>query len=457
MPSKGFIASAANKKYLAINILLVTNAFVWYYLIIEILKSIVQNAQISQSTAVIIWSLHFAGIAVSALIGASLANRIKNRSKFLIFWMILGMTISFISILADLTSVSSIAVLSLLFGVSLGLGMPSCMGYFTESVTVEKRGLIGGIIFCLSCLIIVALGLIASGNVGTQTIILTGWRLLGLAIFLGFIIYYPVKEKLAKSSSLTYKTLLNQRVFLLYLIPWLLFSLIDYLTIPLQTSIIQNMQANSINIPSVEVLRSIENVLGAIFAVLGGFLADLIGRKRVSIFGFAMLGLSYSVLGIFPENPLSWYFYTVVDGIAMGVLFVIFVLTIWADLSHGVSSEKYYAMGVLPFFISYFLRLVEGTYIVEAIPSVAIFSLTAFLLFLAVLPLVYAPETLPEKHFKDRDLKSYIDKAQRIVNKEQEKNNKKLKNEGRSEQEEQPTEKNNEEYEKAKQLAEKYY
>jgi len=38
-------------------------------------------------------------------------------------------------------------------------------------------------------------------------------------------------------------------------------------------------------------------------------------------------------------------------------------------------------------------------------------------LFLAVLPLVYAPETLPEKQMKDRELKNYIDKAQRVKEK----------------------------------------
>ena len=417
MPLDRFLASVANNKDIAIAILLVTNAFVWYYFIIITLQTIVQTTQVNQSTIWLIWTLHFAGIAFSALIAASLAKKIKNRSTFILFWMILGVVLSVISIWADLTSISSILALSLLFGVSLGLGMPSCMGYFTESVTVEKRGRIGGIIFLLSGLIIVALGLIAGGSIGVQTVILTGWRLFGLVVFLAFFISQPVKEKLEKSHTIGYKSLLNQRVFLLYLIPWLLFSLINYLTIPLQTSIIQNMQANSVNIPSVDYLRTIENMLMAIFAVIAGFLADFVGRKRLSIIGFAVLGLSYSLLGIFPENPLSWYFYTAVDGAAWGILFVIFVITIWGDLSYGLNSEKYYAVGVLPFFISYFLRLIAGNNIVATIPKEAIFSLTAFILFLAVLPLIYAPETLPEKQRKDRELKNYIDKAQRVKEK----------------------------------------
>jgi hypothetical protein len=49
-------------------------------------------------------------------------------------------------------------------------------------------------------------------------------------------------------------------------------------------------------------------------------------------------------------------------------------------------------------------------------------------LFLAVLPLVYAPETLPEKHMKERELKNYLDKAKKSLQRNQRKNpNKKKK------------------------------
>jgi hypothetical protein len=40
-------------------------------------------------------------------------------------------------------------------------------------------------------------------------------------------------------------------------------------------------------------------------------------------------------------------------------------------------------------------------------------SARAFFLFLAVLPLMYAPETLSEKKIKDRELKQYIEKAKK--------------------------------------------
>ncbi len=163
-------------------------------------------------------------------------------------------------------------------------------------------------------------------------------------------------------------------------------------------------------------------------AVLGGFFVDSIGRKRIAIAGFVLLGLGAAVLG-FSDNllkPISdllslgslFYFNAILDGIAWGFFFVLFVLTLWGDLSYSFSSEKFYALGVMPFFLSSLLERIVGQ---SENTSPAVFSLAAFLLFLAVLPLVYAPETLPEKIIKDNEMKTYLEKAQKMVMKTQKK------------------------------------
>ena len=170
------------------------------------------------------------------------------------------------------------------------------------------------------------------------------------------------------------------------------------------------------------------------------------------------LGIAYAVLGMAPTLVLGWYFHTAVDGIAWGLLLVLFVTTVWGDLSYEASSDKYYAMGVFPFFVSRFLPLAIPDEIVANITATTIFSFTAFFLFLAVLPLIYAPETLPEKVMKERELKIYLEKAQEIAAKAQQKEEK---------NEEAQEEKDNEcdvefrvpqeEAEEAEKLAEKYY
>ena len=74
------------------------------------------------------------------------------------------------------------------------------------------------------------------------------------------------------------------------------------------------------------------------------------------------------------------------------------------------------------------MQLLFAPYIANNIDSTTypttIFSFASVFLFLAVLPLIYAPETLPEKNMKERELKTYIKKAQQIAQKEEKKKEK---------------------------------
>jgi hypothetical protein len=67
--------------------------------------------------------------------------------------------------------------------------------------------------------------------------------------------------------------------------------------------------------------------------------------------------------------------------------------------------------------LSNFLRFIVGPFLVEAVPIYTVFSLASFFLFLSVVPLMYAPETLPEKRMKERELKSYVEKAKEVSEK----------------------------------------
>jgi MFS family permease len=430
-----------NSRRSLVSIILMTNAFVWYFFVINILKDIVETTKPDYLTTLLIWSVHFAGIVASAIVAATLASRLKGRTRFLTIWMIFGIVASAASVVVDKTSVLNVVILSLFLGVSLGMGMPSCMGYFTESIGIGKRGRVGGLILLLSGAGMFALGTAAGKAIDSQTLVLAGWRLSGLLLFL---LFERENEKNEKSKIVTYRSLFNRRPFILYLIPWIMFSLITYLTIPIQSTLVGKSAVDSMMV--------IESVLGGIFSLIGGFLSDVWGRKRVAIMGFATLGLGYSVLGIYPKELLSWYFYTVIDGVAWGMLYVVFVVTLWGDLSNDSKSDKFYAIGVSPFFISKFLQLTIGSEIAGAIAEEAIFSFTAFFLFLAVLPLVYAPETLPEKVMKDRDLKSYAQKALEKAQKEEKKKNKNA-----EEKEEETGSEESPEDEETRKLAEKYY
>jgi MFS family permease len=164
----------------------------------------------------------------------------------------------------------------------------------------------------------------------------------------------------------------------------------------------------------------VEPIVGTVFALVGGLFSDWIGRKKVVVFGFVALGLAYAVLGVATQTAFSQYFYIVIDGIAWGIFFVSFLLVLWGDLSSYTGGhEKYYAVGSIPFFIAYLMQYIAQPYI-KSIPIQApevSFSFASLFLFVAILPLVYAPETLPEKKIQERQMKKYIEEAKKRAKK----------------------------------------
>ncbi|UCF45025.1 MAG: hypothetical protein JSW44_04535 [Candidatus Bathyarchaeota archaeon] len=426
-----------------LSVFLVANAFIWYFFAARILEEVINNVAANYFVNLIMWSLHFAALILSTIVGVSLMKRIGRRKLFVV-WTMMG-TLSPLALLAkNFAQIPMTMLVSILFGVSLGLGMPNCMNYFTRLTRAENRGRHGGLIMFFSGLGLFSLGIINIGSNELSTAILVVWRLSGF-VFL-FLPKLPKKDD-ARGKNVSYGFVFGQRSFILYLIPWVMFSLVNYLSTPVQFNILGESQ--------VKFLIIIENALVGLFAVVGGFLLDYVGRKRIAIAGFVLLGLGFSVLGLYPESIASWYFYTVVDGIAWGILLVIFVISIWGDLSYNSSSDKFYAIGVLPFFISKFLQLTMGNFIAANVSPYALFSFTGFFLFLAVLPLIYAPETLPEKTMKKRELKKYIEKAQKEAAKAQKKEAETAQREDADAEVE--FEVNQEDFEEVLKEAEKYY
>ena len=388
-----------------VNIFLLSNALVWYAYAIDILQQSVSALKLDFLPNMLVWSIHFAALIASALVGVSLTKRLGGRIRFLAIWMILGTIASLAPIVVNVGEAWGVVTLCLVFGLSLGFGMPNCMGYYTSQVAVEKRGRIGGFIILFTGLGTVGLSLIAVDSIVLQAGILTLWRALSL-ILLAFI--KPTSESEQKGKAPSYRNVLNQRPFVLYFVPWIMFSLLNYLGTPVQQNILSPSMVYD--------LQLIGNAFLGVSAFIGGFFMDFVGRKRMAIIGFVILGLSCSVLGFFQETPI-WYFHTALNGISWGILYVLFVVTIWGDLSHGAPSDKYYALGVAPFFVSKFLELTINAQIVAVVNVSAIFSFLALFLFLAVLPLIYAPETLSEKVIKDIELESYLEKAKKIKEK----------------------------------------
>jgi hypothetical protein len=394
-------SSKINWKQFAPALVIVLNSFIWYSLTQIMFSNAINGLEVSGTERLILFTVYYVGTACSAILGPRLFRRALE--PCLALWMLAGIVMT-----ALLTTVPSNGTrlnipISFSLGVSVGIGLPSCLAYFADTTVVESRGTCGGITWGAAGIGILALAsLLGQFDLYTTFLVLATWRALGLGVFSLMAMRAGKIQRPRNPAS--YDSILHKRDVMLYLTPWIMLSLVNFTETPILEKVFGDFYF---------LVGFIEFALIGIFALVGGILADFVGRKRVIITGFVMLGIGYAVLGLFSGMPISWYLYTTCDGIAWGMFSSVFLITLWGDLAADREKEKYYVLGGLPFLLAGFLAIIIEPY-VDFIGSATAFSLASFFLFLAVLPLMYAPETLPEKEIRDRELKDYMERAKKV-------------------------------------------
>lgn len=399
-------------KNAVVNIVVVANALIWYFYTFDYLSAVISsNFPEVPNSEVIIFGVNFLAVATTALLSPFIIYRIKRRITFILYWMLAGCILSLMLFGINITSFQTLIVFSILIGAYFGLGMPTCLGYFAAATEAGNRARLGGVTFLFTFL-----GLFLSFAIGIEGIMLSAIILAFIksAGLLMLLLLKPDEKQIGQDERLSYNSIFTSRPFLLVFIPWLMFSIVNYTAIPMVNEIGDKLEIIWGSLVGLSPI--IENATAGLFAVVFGFFADFIGRKRLLLAGFSLLGLGYAVLGMGlgmgSTNIYAWWFYTIADGVAWGVFFTIFIMTIWGDLAHGQSSEKYYAIGSLPYLFSTFMRFFMPDF-TSGLSENLVFSFASFFLFIAVLPLIYAPETLPEKKIKERELKGYLEKAKK--------------------------------------------
>ncbi|MGE5575437.1 MAG: MFS transporter, partial [Ignavibacteria bacterium] len=321
---------------------------------------------------------------------------------------------------------------------------------------------IGGITFLIFGATFAFSGFLAIDSVLILSIILAIVRIVGLVVFHLTQVNETQGKPPKELEKAKYRKILTNKSFILYFVPWLMIVLVNFLTVPIQEQVYPAYPSPG----NFSQLNALENVVIAIAAVFSGFIADKMGRKRLSIIGFVMLGIGYAVIGLsyttipnvtvnLTEMQYPCIIFTITDGIAWGIFSVLFLFTIWGDIGQNQISDKLYFLGALPYISSYFMQQLFAT--TQKLAPSTIFTFSSVFLFLAVLPLLYAPETLPEKVMKDRDLQSYIEKAKKKAQEDSMKAHKKEKALREQSNEEVQGSTSNKEYDDAVKLAEKYY
>jgi MFS family permease len=405
---KKTLSSVISQKEFQAMFMLIFNSFSWYFPLFFFLTDTVEYMQLGYTQLLTVFGLHYAAIAIFAFLGNLLAER-YGRNRLLSLWIFIGVGASASMFLLNPAQEGMLYFTSFCLGISLGLGFPSCLAFFADHSTVGSKGLFGGITFALTFLGICLLGFMTTlTDFATSVLIFTLWRLAGLLFF-----FYLKPEEKINQTKISYFRILRQKSLILYFIPWIMFCLVNFFEVPFfDTQLQQHYLGTNLSY----VISIGEFGIGAISALVGGYLSDIIGRKRLIIAAYVIVGIGYAVLSISFMTPVVFYIYVLLDGVVWGIFMLMFFLIIWGDLAEEHLKNRYYLIGNLPFILSTFLPIIVKPYI-GTVPLFTAFSLASFFLFLAIIPLIYAPETLPEKQIKDRELRGYIDKAQKIKEK----------------------------------------
>lgn len=391
------------------NSFLLINALVWLLVTNYLLEDFVTLLNFVGMDQILIWSFYYSSIIGSGVIGAFFSKKM-NGLKFISVWTLFGTLVSLLPILFAAPTISEMLVIAILFGCAGGIGMPSCLGYFADSTKITNRGLISGVAFLGINLFASVFSIVFDGStIFLSWIFLAAWRGAGLLVFfLKPVIHNKIGS--TKTYNDSFKSIITNRGFYLYFIAWFMFMLIDRSEDPTLRFLLGDMD-----------YYVVAPIIGSISGLVAGILADRIGRKKVIMPGFVIFGIAYALIGLFHDYVIARYIFITMESISGGILLVAFILMIWGDLSEFGSREKNYAIGLIPFFLTSIIQLFSGPFFMD-IPNESAFSLAAFFLLMALLPLWIAPETLPEKNIELRRLKSFADEAKKTREKFETKN-----------------------------------
>jgi MFS family permease len=400
---------------------------------------------------------YFGGLILTAIIGATILRKSLLKKQGLLLWNLYGVFACLISyIFSYQTDLLYQCILSFLISSSIGLGIPICLTLFSYKTKTENRGRYGALIFFI-IQIVTAMIFFTLGETtrDIQSLGLAIWRLIGIS---GILFYslpeIPNTQEKIREQERTIISIIKQKTFFLLFFAWFMFMLINFIEMPVVELCMGSEFDNYL---------IITNVFTSITAIGAGFLCDLKGRKIAGIVGFVFLGVGYAILSLFTGligHELTSYCFMIFDGVAWGILYVVFIFVIWGDLAetNNGQREKYYLLGGLPFLLSGLIQTLAQPYANYIYTSSISFSAASFFLFVSILPLLYAPESLSEKIMKKNDLNNYLQKAIQEANK---KKPDAIENvfdqKTQSSQEAEESEKEDESYEEAKKIAEKYY
>jgi hypothetical protein len=311
------------------------------------------------------------------LISSFVTNKI-NRPAFACFQPIIIMVIA---LFLPVTSGIIRAILIFLLTTIFAFGLLGFFNFFKNVTTTINRGRVAGITAFIVLPTVFLLELIPQNSFNNLYFLLLTFFLNAGSLICA--IFKNNRNSLEAKSSSPEK--LEKRVIFLYSIPWILFSIAN---VTLAQNISSNVVLNSSSTLHI-FLIGLQAIGVNVGALLAGFLSDFYGRKFTLILSLTLYGISAVIQGVFNNVVLSVGYFT--SGISWGLLFVLYSLVIFGDLSNKHNSSKIYAIGLLTYFSATTISLIYQV----NMPIITMASLlTCFVVFLSVIPVFLAPELI---------------------------------------------------------------
>jgi len=368
--------------------------FSWYYVFsYDVLRFIVDE---NTGTFLICNSLFNCSICIALILAGSFIREVKKTSL-----LYTCSILSFAGTVFMILTPNNILKLASYFlsGVLYGTGLLAYFTYFWNLTVPEESGRVTGLIgfIFLPILSVIAILIKQLDFIETATLCI----ILNLGT-LGIIPFNP-----GNITTLTTKRDLRglnpeKGTILLYLIPWLIYSLINATlakTVSFQVS--QYFSVSSL------MLLSILQVVGASFgAIIGGVIADFFGRRLSVAFGLTLYGISSAISGLSRSYQLFLLAFFG-NGISWGIFLTVYTFLIWGDLATEETCAQRYSIGLAIYYFATGLGILLTPQLFQI--SLMFASITiCLLIFLSNVPIILAPELLSSDFLEKVHLRLYM-------------------------------------------------
>jgi MFS family permease len=388
------------KKFLAV-VFLLSGTFAWFLLIFSWFDTLFNK--MSPDLVFLANALFFTSAGLSAILALALSQKISRRT-LLGSWIIFGVltTLSLIFMQQPFFAVPA----SVMLGIALGLGFPASLAFLAEATVPEERARIAGSVFFIAFVLVVVsqtiLTLLGNGII-TAIIFCAALRLSSLLVL------SLDSCKVEKAVGKIKKSVGKQKNFILYTIPWLIFNLANGLAAFVTLGFFSDPTYTA----ALDTGLPVHFFAAGLFALIGGIAADRFGRRQPVMLGLVILGISFALLGVF-TSPATLLIYEVVSGMAWGFLMVIYT-AIPGDLSRVDNRQSYYAIATVIPLLMYMSLTTISNFLGISVEAFLLSSLLSTILFISVIPILRASESLSEEKIRERQLKEHMEKIEELM------------------------------------------